>query len=83
MNKKAENYILKEKQLMDREFELIRKLMNLRKEFNISQSELALLVNTTQPQIFRIENKKHSPQLNTLLKILDVFGYTIELKKIR
>lgn len=83
MNKKAENYILKEKQLMDREFELIRKLMNLRKEFNISQSELALLVNATQPQIFRIENKKHSPQLNTLLKILDVFGYTIELKKIR
>ena len=45
--------------------------------------ELAKALNTSQPQIFRIENSKHSPQLNTLLKILNVYGYTIEFKKIK
>lgn len=84
MNKmNLEDYVNSEKKLIDREYEIISKLMNLRINNNMSQTSLASIINTTQAQIFRIENSMHSPRLNTLLKILDVYGYTIEIKKIK
>lgn len=84
MNKmNLEDYVNSEKKLIDREYEIISKLMNLRINNNMSQTSLASIINTTQAQIFRIENSMHSPRLNTLLKILNVYGYTIEIKKIK
>lgn len=74
-------YVKREKEILDKEFELVEQLCNLRKEHNISQQLLANIIGTKQPQIVRVEKRLHSPQLNTLLKILDVYGYTIEFKK--
>lgn len=84
MNKvNVKEYVKKEKELLDKEFELVEQLCDLRKKSNISQQVLANMIGTNQPQIVRVEKRLHSPQLNTLLKILNVYGYTVEFTKIR
>ena len=83
MNKEALNsYITREQELIDKEYELIEKLSSIRKEKNLSQRDLASLINIKQPALVKIEKGTHSPQLNTLLKILSAYGYTIEFKKV-
>lgn len=79
--KKIEEYIIEEKSILDKEFELLQELSKLRKEKNLSQRDLADLLQIKQPMLAKIEKHKNSPQLNTLLKILDSLGYTIEFKK--
>ena len=81
MNKKIKEYVLNEKKILDKEFEIECKLVKLRNEGNLSQNDIAEILNTKQPQIYRIEKGTNSPRLNTLLRILDIYGYTIEIKK--
>ena len=83
MNKKIEEYVIDEKKILDKEVEIERELIRLRNEAKISQQEIAEILNTKQPQIFRIEKGTNSPRLNTLLRILDIYGYTLEIKKQR
>lgn len=82
MNKKIEEYIINEKEILDKEYEIACSLVKLRNNCKLSQNDLAKILHTKQPQIFRIENCTNSPKLNTLLKILNVYGYTLEIKKI-
>ncbi len=79
MNK--EEYIKKEQELIDREYEIIEKISELRNKKNLSQNDLASLINMKQPALARIENNVNSPKLKTILKIFDVLGYTLEIKK--
>lgn len=81
MNKKIEEYVIDEKKILDKEFEIESELIRLRNEAKLSQQEIAEILNTKQPQIFRIEKGTNSPRLNTLLRILDIYGYTLEIKK--
>lgn len=82
MNKETINeYINREKELLNKEYELIEQLSIIRNEKNISQRELSKIINIKQPSIVRIEKGENSPRLNTLLKILNAYGYTIEFKK--
>ena len=81
MNKNIKEYIVNEKDILDKEYELQCELIRLRNNNKLSQYDLAKILNTKQPQIYRIENGTNSPKLHTLLKILDVYGYTIEIKK--
>lgn len=81
MNKKIKEYTVNEKKILDKEYELQCELIRLRNKNNLSQYDLAKLMNTKQPQIYRIENGTNSPKLSTLLKILDIYGYTLEIKK--
>lgn len=82
MNKdNINNYIHNEKNLLDQEYQLIEQLSIIRKQNNLSQRELCKLINIKQPALVKIEKGDHSPQLNTLLKILNASGYTIEFKK--
>lgn len=82
MNKETINeYINREQELLDKEYELIEQLSLIRNEKNISQRELSKIINIKQPSIVRIEKGENSPRLNTLLKILNAYGYTIEFKK--
>lgn len=81
MNKKIEKYIVNEKKILDKEYEIQCELIKLRNECNLSQNDIAEILHTKQPQIVRIEKGINSPRLNTLLKILDIYGYTIEIKK--
>ena len=75
------SYQEKEKRVLDIEIELIDELARLRKEKQLSQKELCEIINFKQPTLAKIEKRKNSPQLSTLIKILDALDYHIEFKK--
>lgn len=55
------------------------KIKKLRKKWNLSQSHLAALIDSSQSYIARMErNKEHNPRLLTLIKIASVFNLTVE-----
>lgn len=61
------------------EKELIRTMAAIREEKGLTQAELAKLCNVKQPVIARMETGLHSPQINSLLKILVPLGYTLQI----
>ena len=70
-----------EKRIFDLEIELIDELARLRKEKSLSQRDLCEIINLKQSALAKIEKRKNSPQLSTLIKILDALDYHIEFKK--
>ena len=48
-------------------------------ERELTQAQLADICEVSQPVIARLETAVHSPQLNSLLKILVPLGYTLEI----
>ena len=69
-----------EKILLDMDMELINELSRLRKEKQLSQKDLCEIINFKQPTLAKIEKRKNSPQLSTLIKILDALDHHIEFK---
>ncbi len=65
----------------DKEKELIDELINIRKEKNISQSELAKLTGNKQQAISRLETKEHSPSLKLFYSMVNALGYDLKLVK--
>ncbi len=61
------------------EEDLIETLIAIREEQGLSQAQLAKKCNIKQPAIARMEKGRHSPQLDSLLKILVPLGYTLEI----
>lgn len=61
--------------------ELIDNLIEIRKQENISQSELAEMTGNTQQSISRLEKKTHSPSLQTFCNILSALGYGLVIEK--
>lgn len=61
--------------------ELVDKLIAIRKQENITQSELAKMTGNTQQAISRLEKKNHSPSLQTFCNILDALGYVLTIEK--
>ena len=86
MNKKeykqAKEFFEKETELINKEYELIKKIINARNEQNLSQRKLCEMVGIKQPSLVRIENHVNSPSIKTILKILEPLGLTLEIKKI-
>ena len=58
---------------------IISELIRARKELGISQKQLEELSGVKQPVIARIETRKSTPQLDTLLKILASLGKTLAI----
>ena len=81
MDKRIKKFIKNEQKRLDKEYEITCQLVKLRNGCNLSQNDIAEILNTKQPQIYRIEKGTNSPRLKTLLRILDIYGYTIEIKK--
>lgn len=65
------------------EKDLIRTMVKIREEKGITQSELAKICKVKQPVIARMESSAHSPQLNSLLKILTPLGYCLQIVPIK
>lgn len=63
------------------EEKIIKTLVQARKDKKLSQQEVAELADLKQPAIARIETGAHSPQLDTLLKLVDALDLKIEIKK--
>lgn len=72
-----------EKNLIDFEVSFIGKLIKAREEKGMTQKELAEQAGVKQSAIARLENMKATPQINTLFKILNPLGYTLEIVPVR
>jgi len=80
--KKVNEFIENERTLMDLEYEFVKEFVNLRKEKGLSQQQMADNAHVIRETISRIETLMTSPQVNTLIKILEPVGYTIKIVKI-
>ncbi len=75
---------IKEKQkIIDLEYNLICDFIKLRNELGLTQKEMGEASNTIREIIAVIETRKKHPQINTLIKILEPFGYTLSITKIK
>lgn len=61
------------------EKDLIRTMIQIREEKGLTQSQLAEMCNVKQPIIARMESSVHSPQIDSLLRILTPLGYTLQI----
>lgn len=68
-----------DKNAIELEKDLIRTMVAIREEKGLTQSQLAEMCNVKQPVIARMESSVHSPQLDSLLKILTPLGYTLQI----
>ena len=66
-----------EREQIQFEIELIGKVIEARKEKGLSQRDLAELSGVKQPAIARLESMQSTPNIDTLLKILQPLGYTL------
>lgn len=62
------------------EEDLIRTMVKIREEQGLSQAQLAKMCNMKQPVIARMETAVHSPQIDSLLKVLVPLGYTLKIE---
>lgn len=65
------------------EKDLIRTMVAIREEKGLTQAQLAEMCNVKQPVIARMESSVHSPQIDSLLKILTPLGYTLQIVPMR
>lgn len=75
------DFIIKadDEQLILLEHQLIDNMVSIREEQGLSQAELAKICNIKQPVIARMEKATHSPQIDSLLKVLVPMGYTLQI----
>ena len=69
--------------MIDLEYNLICDFIKLRNELGLTQKEMGEASNTIREIIAVIETRKKHPQINTLIKILEPFGYTLSITKIK
>ena len=73
------NLTEEEEQCIALEKELIRTLIEIRESKGFTQKQLADLCGIKQPMIARLEASVHSPQLDSLLRVLVPLGYTLRI----
>ena len=71
-----------ETRLQELEYNLICDFIKLRSDLGLSQQKMADNCGVVREMIAVIENRKKHPQINTLIKILEPFGYTLSITKI-
>ena len=64
------------------EYNLICEFIKLRNELGLTQKQMADEAHVVREMISVIENRTKHPQINTLIKILKPFGYTLSITKI-
>lgn len=77
--RKELNISAEDENIIELEKELLRTLVQLREEKGLTQAQLAELCHVKQPVIARMEAAAHSPQIDSLLKILAPLGYTLKI----
>ena len=79
----SNEYIKREKLIMNTQYSIITNYIKLRKEAKISQEQLAKETSIIRTTIARIENNMNSPKLKTMLELLEPLGYTLEIVPIK
>lgn len=77
---KKDPEVLKEIERLEPFYQIIEQLLSLRKEKNLTQRELAGLINTTQSCIARLESGNYNPSLKFLQKIAYACNKKIEIR---
>ena len=77
--KEKKEYIEREKRIMDMEYSIISNYIKIRKDLKISQEQLSKDTNVIRTTIARVERSMNSPQLKTMLELLEPLGYTLEI----
>lgn len=79
--KKKKELILspEDRNAIELEKDLMRTIAHIREEKGLTQSQLAEMCHVKQPVIARMESSVHSPQIDSLLKILTPLGYTLQI----
>ncbi len=72
-----------EERVMELEYNLICDFVKVRNELGVTQKEMGEASDTVREIIAVIETRKKCPQINTLIKILEPFGYTLSITKIK
>ena len=68
-----------DEELIRMERDLIRTMVEIREGKGLTQAQLADECGIKQPTIARMEKSVHSPQLDSLLRILMPLGYTLQI----
>lgn len=65
--------------IKQKETKIIDELISIREGKKVSQKQLSELVKVSQPSLARLECKKISPGIGTMIKLLAPLGYTIKV----
>ena len=68
-----------DEKVIEMEKNLIKAMIKIREEKGLTQAQLAEMCDVKQPVIARMESSTHSPQIDSLLRILVPLGYTLQI----
>lgn len=74
---KTEEELLREDRLKELESEVIRQVVIARKSQRLSQRVVGERAGIIRETVAKIENNLNSPQINTLIRLLEPIGYTL------
>ena len=75
------NLTPEEEEIINLEKSLITAVVEAREQSGLTQKQLSALCGIKQPVIARLENAVHSPQINSIIRILKPLGYTLAVVK--
>jgi len=75
------NLTPEEEEIINLEKSLISAIVDAREQSGLTQKQLSELCGVKQPVIARLESAAHSPQINSIIKILKPLGYTLAVVK--
>jgi len=70
-----------EEEIINLEKALVTAVVEAREQSGLTQKQLSELCGIKQPVIARLESAIHSPQINSVIKILKPLGYTLAVVK--
>ena len=79
--RKTLNLTPEEEAAIELERSLIEAVIEARESKGLSQQQLSELCGVKQPSIARLERAVHSPQVNSIIRILQPLGYTLAVVK--
>lgn len=65
---------------LEPEYKVIEQIIRMRKDLNLTQEQLAKLIDTRQPSIARLESGEHYPSIESLKKIAEVLGAKLDIR---
>jgi predicted transcriptional regulator len=72
-----------EEEMIGFEKALISAVVEAREKSGLTQQQLSDLCGVKQPVIARLESAAHSPQVNSIIRILKPLGYTLAVVKMQ
>ena len=79
----VKEYVKNERFLLEQEYYIISELVRIREVQRMSQKKLSEMVEMSQPSLARLESKRISPGIDTMLKLLAPLGYTLDVVPIK